>query len=124
MRQFLPTLLLAALALTIGFGGDLAYRIAGFKPFRPLDTKSLDRPLELDDRDSPRFLAQRNEIQVEVPRDMTAGEFLRLLQFDDYAHVRREIARQEGIDQLQDSTLLRQGRRYTLRLTPPAEGVP
>ena len=123
MRDILSTLLLVALALAVGLGGELAYKIAGFKPLRPPDTKTLDRPPELDDRESPRFLAQRNQVQVEVPRDMTAGEFLRLLQFEDFAHVRREIARQEGLDRLEDGTLLRQGRRYTIPLTPPAEGL-
>jgi len=124
MRDILCCVVLLLLALVVGVQQDLAYRIAGFRPLRPIVAKELDEPERPDDREAPRFLTERNEIEITVPREMPLGEFLRLYQLRELAHVRRQIAKQEGVPQIDDDHLLRQGHRYKITLTPQAGNVP
>jgi hypothetical protein len=124
MRGFVCFVVLVLLALLVGLWDDFAFRIAGFKPFGPVRAEDIDEPTELDDREAPRFLAERNEIEIRVPRDMSAGEFLRLYQLGEFVHVRRQIAKKEGIPELRDDHRLRKGRVYRITLTPPSEEVP
>lgn len=115
-------LILAALALALL--PNLAHKIAGYKPLGPVEVASLDKGAASDDRETPRFLRERNLITVEVPFDMTVGELLRLYQID-FEHIRRELAEQEGQQTpLADSYSLVAGKSYRLSLTPPAEGSP
>lgn len=80
----------------------------------------LDEELSAEDRESPRFLAERNQIRVVVPRDMTVGYFLQLYQISQ-DHVRRQIAEQLGRPSVSDTDRLAEGQELLLELTPAAE---
>ena len=114
---------LVALGILFLAWRGLAYRVAGFQPFGTIGADGIDEPAALDERDAPRFLAQRNRLDLEVPRDMTLIELLRLYQID-FPHVRRQIAEQEGTAALADDAPLSAGQIYNLTLTPPAESPP
>ena len=110
-------LISAAVALRDG----LAFLVAGFKPLSHLEASVLDEPPGLDDHEAPRFLAERDHVDLEVPRDMPAGELLRLYQLAELPHIRRQIAQQESIPRLEDGYVLRKGKHYKITLTPPEE---
>ena len=112
---------LTLIAAAVAFWDGLAFRVAGFKPLAHLEASALDEPAELDDREAPRFLAERDRVELEVPRDMPAGELLRLYQLAELPHIRRQIAQQEGVPRLEDGYVLKKGRRYKITLTPPEE---
>ncbi len=118
--RLIAFLIPAVLGAVFLFWPDLAHTVAGFKPFGEVDPGKIDEPASVDDRDAPRFLAERNRVEVEVPREMTVQDLLRLYQID-FPHVRRQIAEQEGVETLADDAVLAAGRRYVLTLTPPAE---
>ena len=121
--RLIAFLILAPLGAVVLFSPDLARTVAGFKPFGEVDPGKIDEPASVDDRDAPRFLAERNRVEVEVPREMTLQELLRLYQID-FPHVRRQIAEQEGAESLADDTVLAAGRRYVVPPPPPAEEPP
>lgn len=123
MYRLVACAILILLGLTLLFWRGLGPSLAGYKPLKTLDAQEIDEPSTADERDAPRFLAERNQLELEVPRDMPAGELLRLYQID-FPHIRRQIAEQEGIANLTNDHLLAKGRRFTLTLTPPAEGGP
>lgn len=122
MRNLVVFTALVALALAIGLVPGLAHRIAGFEPLSDLDPAAIDQPFELDDREAPRFLASRDLVELEVPRDMEVGDLLRLYQIE-LPHVRRQIAEQEGVATLPDGYRLRAGDVYRIRLTEQAGGI-
>lgn len=97
---------------------ELAFRIAGYKPLARLEARTLDEAPELDDRQMPRFLDERDRVELEVPRDMTLRELLRLYQLAELPHVRQQIAKQEGLPRLEDNHPLKKGKRYRIELTP------
>jgi hypothetical protein len=115
--------LLAAGALALLLVDGAAPRLAGLARLREPAVAALDAPGDADDREAPRFLSRRDRLTLVVPRDMAAGELLRLYQID-FPHVRRQIARQEGLAALPVDHRLAAGARYEVTLTPPAEDVP
>lgn len=123
MYRILASAVLALLGLVLLAWPDLAHRVAGYKPLVPPGPELIDDPPPFDEGAALRFFEERNEIDLTVPRDMTAGELLRLYQID-FPHVRRQIAQARGDQILSDRALLRRGERYHITLTPPAEGVP
>lgn len=115
---FALTLLLAALALALLASRDAVLGLAGLDPLGTPTAAGLDRVADPDDREAPRFLAARDRVRVEVPREMTAGELLALYQID-FPHVRRQIAVQAGVERLGDDQPLAAGARFEITLTPP-----
>ncbi len=123
MYRILAFAVLALLGLVLLVRPELAHLVAGYKPLVPPGPEQIDDPPPFDEGAALRFFAERNQIDLTVPRDMTAGELLRLYQID-FPHVRRQIAEARGNLVLSDRELLRRGERYRITLTPPAEGVP
>ncbi len=123
MYRILACAVLTLLGLVFLARPDLARLVAGYKPLVPPSPEQIDDPPPFDEGAALRFFAERNRLELTVPRDMTAGELLRLYQID-FPHVRRQIARARGDQILSDRELLRQGELYSITLTPPAEGVP
>lgn len=124
MRNALIALPLVLLAVALAVWDGLAFRIAGYKPLAHLEARDLDEPASLDDRQAPRFLEDRDHLELEVPRDMPLGELLRLYQLGEMRHIRQQIAKQEGAPDLPDDHPLKKGKRYRITLTPPSEGMP
>jgi hypothetical protein len=124
MRSVVTFGILAALAVTILVRPDLVFRASGFSPLAELKASSLDKVTAPDDTEAPAFLAQRNEVDLVVPRDMTVKELLSLYHMAELHHIRRQIAKQEGVQALPDGHLLHEGKRYKITLTPPEEGAP
>ncbi len=120
MPRLFVTLILLLLVLTVAGMPQFFTRVAGFAKLTVVDPNQLDEELALEDRDSPRFLAERNRVTVVIPRDMTVGVFLELYQISQ-EHIRRQIAEQLGKDYAADSDVLKQGLELILELTPPAE---
>lgn len=114
---------LLALALVVFFAPGLASRVAGYKPLGTIGPEEIDEPSAFDERAAPRFFAERNRVELVVPRTMTLGELLRLYQID-FPHVRRQIAEQRGVERMDDGDRIAEGERFELALTPPAEGQP
>ena len=103
---------------------DLAHQLAGYKPLTPPGPEQIDHPPPFDEGAAMRFFAERNAVELTLPRDMTVAEVLRLYQID-FPHVRRQISEQrEGGTTVRDRDVLKRGERYLLTLTPPAEGLP
>lgn len=123
MYRILTFLVLAALGLVVFFAPGLTSRVAGYKPLGTVGPEEIDDPTAFDERAAPRFFAERNEVELVVPRDMTLAELLRLYQID-FPHVRRQIAEQKGVESLADGDTIAEGERFRLTLTPPAEGQP
>ena len=123
MYRILAFAVLALLGLVLLLRPELAHTVAGYKPLTPLGPEEIDDPPPFDEGAALRFLEERNQLDLTVPRDMTAGELLRLYQID-FPHVRRQIAEARGKQILSDRELLREGESYRVTLTPPAEGVP
>ncbi len=122
MRYFSFVLLLL-LAVVLFFSRGTALFLAGLQPLDQPAVHQLDKLSEAGDRSAKRFFDQRNELEVTVPRTMAAGEFLRLYLID-LPHVRRQIAVQEGLGQIDEETMLQEARVYRLTLTPPDQGAP
>jgi len=124
MRSIVTFGILSMLAVVVLFKPDLVLRLSGFSPLTELKASSLDKVSAPDDTEAPTFLAQRNEVEVVAPRDMTLKELLSLYHMAEFPHIRHQIAEQEGARTLPDSHLLHQGKRYKITLTPPEEGAP
>ena len=124
MKRVAPFGALVLLAVAVASWERPVFWITGFKPLSHLDGSELDASPQWDDREAPRFLAERNQVEIIVPRDMSVGELLRLYQLAAFPRVRHEIAEQEGVETVSDAYLLHQGRRLRVQLTPPNEGVP
>ena len=123
MYRWIVFLVLAVAGLGILLWPEAAWDLAGYKPLKPISAAEIDDPSAFDERDAPRFFAERNVVDLEVPRQMTVGELLRLYQID-FPHVRRQLAEQKGVVRIKDDDVLAAGERLRLTLTPPAEGVP
>lgn len=124
MRSAVTFGILVALAVVILARPDLVFRWSGFSPLAELKASSLDKISAPDDTEAPAFLAQRNEVELVVPRDMTVKDLLSLYHMGEFHHIRQQIAEQEGAQTLPDSFLLHKGKRYRITLTPPEMGSP
>lgn len=111
----------ALLALLASWPGSLAW-LTGFRPLRQLDPAALEAAGGADDKGTPRFLADRNKVELKVPRAMPVGELLDLYQIR-YEHIRRQIGEQLGIGRAGDEVVLAAGQRLVLELTPPGEAL-
>jgi hypothetical protein len=124
MRPVVTFGILFVLAVVVLVRPDLVFRLSGFSPLAELKASSLDKVTAPDDTEAPAFLAQRNEVDLVVPRDMTVKELLSLYHMAEFPHIRHQIAKQDGVQALPDNHLLHQGKRYKITLTPPEEGSP
>ncbi len=114
----LPPLLVAVLLLV---PGSLAW-LTGFRPLNTLDPRDLEAAGGADDKGTPRFLAERNKVELVLPREMAVGELLDLYQIR-YEHIRRQIGEQLGIGRAGDDVILAAGQKLVLELTPPGEAL-
>ena len=96
----------------------MVVRLTGLPPLGQPSPEALDQLARVDNHDSPMFFDARNRLEVEVPRAMTAEDFLDLYLIDQ-PHIRAEIAQQEGWPSFQESAILEPGTAYTITLTPP-----
>ena len=107
---------LLTLAGLIAASPNVAFEIAHFRPLKSLDVDKLEtHKSRLEGTTS--FFAERNEIEVRVPEDMTVGDLLTLYSID-LPEIRQQIARQEGVKELPDSHVLSAGSSFTFFLTP------
>jgi hypothetical protein len=123
MYRLVTFAVLLVLALVVFFAPGLTSELAGYKPLGTIGPEEIDEPSSFDERAAPRFFAERNQVELVVPRDTTLGELLRLYQVD-FPHVRRQIAEQKGVENMDDGDRIAEGERFELTLTPPAEGQP
>jgi hypothetical protein len=107
----LVTTLLAALAIVIAVSETLTFRVAGFRPLARLEARDLLAPEAIEDLAAARFLEERNHLEVEILRDMTLRDFVRLYQLAEQPHIRRQIVAQDGAPTLPDSHVLKKGKR-------------
>ena len=117
LASLITSVLLLGSAVLVMAVPDLPSRLAGFRPLAEPEPSQLDAGLAADDRDAPRFLAERNRVDLVVPRDMDVGQLLDLYQIR-MDHIRQQIASQLGLESAPDTTPLRQGQRLELQLTP------
>lgn len=122
-RLFLFAVLLAA-ALGLALLPGAAHRLAGFPPLAEADLTTLDDPPRAESGGATPLFEERNQLQVRVPRAMTALDFLRLCRLQGSPHVRRQLAEQLGIQALPDDYPLQPGRTFTITLTRPEEATP
>ncbi len=115
---------LAALAMVILYGPKTALLISGYRPLGTVTAAGLDELPQVEGAGTTEFFKKRNQIELEVPRDMQAGELLELYQLHAFPHVREEIADQLGAGGLPDATELSKGQQFTITLTPPEDRMP
>ncbi len=115
---------LVALAVVILSVPKVALLISGYRPLGKVTAAELDEMPQVVSAGATEFFQKRNRIELEVPRDMQAGELLELYQLHAFPHVREEIADQLGSDGLPDTTELSQGQRFAITLTPPEDRMP
>lgn len=111
----------AVVAVLLLFPGSLAW-LTGFHPAKKADLEALAWDKSADEKGTPRFLADRNRVELVVPRDMKVGEFLDLYQVR-YEHIRQQLGAQLGIGRAGDEVVLAAGQKLTLELTPPGAAL-
>jgi hypothetical protein len=114
----LPPLLIGSFLL---FPGSLAW-LTGFHPLHEVEGQNLGWEKAADEKGTPRFLAERNRVELVVPREMKVGDFLDLYQVR-YEHIRLQIGSQLGIGRAGDEMVLAAGQKLTLEMTPPGAGT-
>lgn len=112
---------LALLGVLLLVPGSLAW-LTGFRPLATLDPAALDAGQAIDEKGTPRFLADRNKVELSVPREMRVGELLDLYQIR-YEHVRQQIGAQLGTGRPGDDVVLPAGQKLTIELTPRGEAL-
>ena len=120
----LCSLLLVALALAITVFPGLARWFSGLRLLGVPDVAALDDPSRVQDSGTTRFFSERDQVEVTIHRDMTVGELLLLYQLHGHAHIRRQMADQLAVKELDDAVPLAGGTVFTLNLTPPEEAIP
>jgi len=110
---------LVVLAILVGWQGDATLRIAGLRPLGHPQVADLDDPGKTDESSETRLLEERDTLDIEAPRDMTAGELLRLYQLDQFPHIQRQIAEQLKLTAWADGQPLKKGQRFRITLTDP-----
>lgn len=119
----LSAILLIVLAIGLALSESVALFLSGFRPLETPSVAALDDPRQLDNREGPRLLDERNRVELVVPRSITVGDLLDLYQID-FPHVREQIAEQEGLATVTDDYRLEEGHTFVLELTPVREEVP
>jgi hypothetical protein len=114
----LPPLLIGSFLL---FPGSLAW-LTGFHPLHRAEGQNVGWDKTADEKGTPRFLAERNRVELVVPREMKVGDFLDLYQVR-YEHIRLQIGSQLGIGRAGDEVVLAAGQKLTLEMTPPGAGT-
>jgi len=114
----LLSIILLPLSIIFWVKPEYVFEIASFSPLKRPSIDKLEH-LKKDDFPATSFFRERNTLEVEVPRNMSFGDFIELYQLNR-AHIRREIAQQMGKDSLKNNTPLKAGQRFTINLTPPA----
>lgn len=120
-RGAVPALLLAlAIVLALGAArglGDPVRRAA------LIETRTSPPETGLEFSDSPaeavRFFADRDEVTIRIPRDMTVADLLALYHLGNRPDVRSAL--REQLNASDDADLLREGEELTIRLTPARE---
>jgi len=115
------SIILLSLSIIFLFKPEYVFEIASFSPIKRPPIDKLEHP-EKGDYQPSSFFRDRNTLEVEVPRNMSLGDFLDLYQIN-MPHIRREIAQQMDKDSLNDKTVFKAGQRFIINLTPPAAGV-
>jgi hypothetical protein len=120
INKFFATLsFLILLSLIVILVSDPKYvfeEVASFRRLKAPSVDQLDQLPETLNLDPGPFWDERNTLEVEVPRDMSLREFLKLYQIN-MPHVRQQLAQQ--IDKpITDSHRLKAGERFTIDLTP------
>ncbi len=118
LRLFVTLSLLLATATAALFPQGVS-RLLEFSPLIDPPAALLDERPSGEDRSSPRFLRDRNEVILTVPETTTLGEFLRIRRLRDETF-RRQIVEQLGIMTADNSLSLEAGTELRLRLTPEA----
>ncbi|MEN8215623.1 MAG: hypothetical protein ABFS56_04470 [Pseudomonadota bacterium] len=101
---------------------DYVFQIASFRPLKTPSVKELDQPSKKGNPLAGPFFDERNTLEVEVPRNMSLGDFLDLYQLN-MPHVRRQIAQQIGKASIPNQHRLSTGERFTIDLTPPEDAA-
>ncbi len=92
--------------------------LIGWKPLQDPGVAALDDPPSLDEREAPRFFADRDRVEVTVEDATTVGAFINRFQIP-YEHVRQQIGEQIGVPNPGDDQVIPAGMKLTLTLTPP-----
>lgn len=119
MDRWLASAGLLVLAGFVLFAPRLTRSLAGFTPLRAPGAEGIDRPAAFDERAAPRFLADRDRVELVVGEDTTVGALLRRYPVPA-EHLRRQIGAQIGVPMPADEQPLAAGQRLVLNLTPPA----
>lgn len=120
-RASVPALLLVlAVVLALGAARGLG------EPVRRaalIETRTSPPETGLEFSDSPaeavRFFADRDEVTIRIPRDMTVAELLAIYHLGNRPDVRAAL--REQLNATEDADLLREGEELTIRLTPATE---
>jgi hypothetical protein len=120
-RAAVPALLLAlAVVLALGVARGLG---ATVRRAALIETRLSPPESGLEFSDSPaeavRFFAERDEVTIRIPRDMTVAELLALYHLGNRPDVRTAL--REQLNASDDADLLREGEELTIRLTPTRE---
>lgn len=119
MRGLILGVALCVLALAVAWQGDATLKIAGLRPLGHARVGDLDDPPNTDESSESRLLEERDTLEIVAPRDMTAGDLLRLYQLDQFAHIQLQIATQLKIAAWSDGQSLKKGDRFRITLTDP-----
>ena len=121
-RALVPALLLALMVVVVlGAARGLG---AAIRRAALIETRITPPESGLEFSDSPteatRFFADRDEVTIRIPRDITVAEFLALYHLGNRPDVRAAL--REQLDATEDTDLLREGEELTIHLTPVREG--
>jgi len=117
ISTILSSMILLSLSIIFWVKPEYVFEIASFSPLKAPSIDKLEHPKK-DDFWPTSFFRERNTLEVEVPRDMSFGDFIELYQLK-MPHIRGQIAEQMGKDSLKKETRLKAGQRFTIDLTPP-----
>lgn len=119
MRGIILGVVLCVLALGVAWQGDATLKVAGLRPLGHARVADLDDPPNTDESSESRLLEERDTLEIVAPRDMTAGDLLRLYQLDQFPHIQLQIATQLKIAAWADGQPLKKGDRFRITLTDP-----
>ncbi len=117
LSTILLIIILLPLSIIFWVKPEYVFEIATFSPLKAPSTDKLEHS-EKGDYPPTSFFRERNTLEVEVPRDMSVNDFIKLYQLN-MSDIRAKITQQMG----NDNTPLKAGQRFTINLTPPAAGA-